>query len=222
MRKTVLATALLLIAGEAHAAEKRKPEPGWKCALENRGPFGVISSAFEISKRPQALPAHLSWRDGDGTFRNPWLSAAWFRKPDGSYSLDHGYVNITRHIWKGRVGKGPRAQKLRLEIRTTLDQPRFRAAALASAVQRSGGPFHMQLYWHDLAAFARGAPRLYLVARNTKSEMVDHVEIDREIFDRAAPHVEAAMRKIEEIYAAPAKHCTHFDDLRETDIVVTS
>ena len=221
MRTAILTAALLLTSGEAHAAGKQ-PEPGWKCTLEERGPFGVISSAFEISKRPEVLPAYLSWRDGNGTFMNPRISAAWLRKPGGSYSLDYGYVYITRDIRKPGAGTRPRTQKLRLEVRTTLNEPRFGAAVIAGTVQRSAGPFSIQVDWQDLASLARGAPHLYLVARNTKGKMVDHVEIEREIFDRAAPYVEAAMRKIEAIYAAPASHCTHFDDLRETDIVLTS
>lgn len=213
----VLVVALALTAA---APTKRKPEPGYSCKVEHRGDFGIIRADFVIKDSGEGPPAYLQWDAGDGTFRNPWITAAFFRQADGRYSLSHGYISIMRHIWEQRPGKRRRPMKLRLEL-TTDPAYTFASSRMASEVQLSGGPFHLQLSWLDAAALAEGSTVLYLVARNARHDVVDKSEIDRTIFARAEPHIRSAFAEIERMTARPAEFCTHADDLGTDDIVVT-
>ncbi|MBS0478509.1 MAG: hypothetical protein JSR79_04335 [Proteobacteria bacterium] len=212
-----VAAASILIAA---APAKRKPQPGYACTIEHRGDFGVIKADFQIMDSGEPPSAYLQWDAGDGTFKNPWITGAFFRKADGRYALDYGYVSIMWHIWERRPGKRPRPLKLSLEL-TTDPTYGFASSHMVGAVERSGGPFHIQLGWLDTAALAKGSTKLYLVARNAKHNLVDKVDVDRTIFARAEPHIVDALVEIERMTRRPAEFCAHADDLGTDDIVVT-
>jgi hypothetical protein len=68
---------------------------------------------------------------------------------------------------------------------------------------------------------ARGSSSLYLIARNPRFEVVDQVEVDRTLFERAEPHIKSAFEIVQRIIANPVDHCMQVDDLRDDDIIVT-
>lgn len=78
---------------------KRKPEPGYVCKVEKRGDFGLVQSEFQVLDSGETHFGYIKWDAGDGQFKNPWITAAFFRQKDGHYSLGHGYISIMRHIW---------------------------------------------------------------------------------------------------------------------------
>ena len=204
----------------AAAPAKRTPEPGFACKIEHRGDFGLITADFQIMDSGETRPGYVKWDAGDGNFRNPWITAAFFRQKDGGYSLGYGYVSIMRHIREQRPGKPPRPLKLALEL-TTNPVVAFGGSRMAGKLERSGGPFHLELDWTDAAALAKGSARLYLVARNARHEVVDRIDIDRTIFGRAEPHIVAAFAEIDRMTRRPSEFCTHADDLGTDDIVIT-
>lgn len=204
----------------AAAPAKRKPEPGYACKIEHRGDFGLIQADFQIMDTNEVRSSYLKWDAGDGQFKNPWITAAFFRQSDGRYSLSHGYVSIMRHIWEGRPGKRPRPLRLSLEL-TTDPTFAFATSRMAGRIERSGGPFYLQLNWLDAAALSKGSAQLYLVARNARREVVDKADVDRTIFARAEPHIVTAFAEIERMTLRPAEFCTHADDLSDDDIVIT-
>ncbi len=199
---------------------RSSPQPGYRCNFELRGSFGVISSDFEIPVTGEGYGAYIRWDAGDGSFANPWITGAWFKQSSGHFSLDYGYVSIMRHIWEQRPGRRPRPLTLSLELSPTI-APIMRASRLSSDFQQSGGPFHIQLNWSVVAALARGSPNLYLIARNRRFEMIDQVEVNRDVFVRAEPHLIAAFDSVERMITNPADHCLRVEDLRDDDIVVT-
>jgi hypothetical protein len=213
----VAAAGFVLVAA---APSKRKPEPGFACKIEHRGDFGVITTDFQIFDSGVASASYIKWDAGRGTFANPWITAAFFHRKDGSYALGYGYVSIMRHIWEHRPGRQPRPLKLSLEL-TTHPILAFGAVRMAGPLERSGGPFHLELDWGDAAALAKGSTHLYLVARNARRDVMDQVEIDRTIFARAEPHIVAAFAEAEAMARRPAEFCTHSDDLGTDDIVIT-
>lgn len=217
-----LGFATLLLSGCAtvDAAPGNAPQPGYRCHFEQRGSFGVISSDFDVRSTGERDGAYIRWDAGNGDFANPWVTGAWFRQPDGHFSLDYGYISIMRHIWERRLGKPPRPMTLSLELSPTI-APIMKTSRLASDLQRSGGPFHLQLNWSDVAAMARGSSNLYLIARNSRLEVVDQVGLDRTTFARAEPHITSAFETVNRMLADPSGHCSKVEDLRDDDIIVT-
>ena len=197
--------------------EKRKAEPGYSCSLEKRGDFGLISANFELSLSAGWRNHFLNWDAGDGEFANPWITAAWFRTADGRFEMDNGYVSIMRHITVPKA----RALDLKLHLRTIAGAPRFKGSVISSDYQRSAGPYHLNADWSEVAALARGAPRLHLVAMDRKHKVVDDTVIDSAIFAKATPSIQAAMRDLEAMMNNPSGTCTFVDDLGTDDIVLT-
>lgn len=205
---------------DAGKPPKRTSQPGYQCKIEDRGDFGLIQADFQILDSGEPHTGYIKWDAGDGQFRNPWITAAFFRQKDGSYSLGNGYISIMRYIWDRRPGKRPGTLKLRLEL-TTNPTMAFQSSRMAGDIERSGGPFHIQLDWSDAAALAAGASQLYLVARDSHHDTVDQVALDRLMFSRAEPHIRSAFSKAEKMTTDPRSLCVHSDDLGTDDIVVT-
>ena len=216
----VMAMAGLSGCASVQSSRTDMPQPGYQCAYDARGAFGVVSSDFKVRSSGRIDGAYVRWDAGDGNFANPWITGAWFWRPDDRFSLDYGYVSIMRHIWENQPGKQPRPLKLTLELSAT-NAPAMRASRLSGDLESSGGPFHLQLNWSDAAAMGRGSAHLYLIARNSSLEIVDQVEIDRAMFERAEPHIRTAFEAVERMLADPAKTCSYVEDLREDDIIVT-
>jgi hypothetical protein len=210
---TVAAWSSLIDAGKP---AKRTPEPGYECKIEDRGDFGLIQSDFQILDSGKPHTGYIKWDAGNGQFQNPWTTAAFFRKTDGSYSLDQGYVLIQRGIITKRSG----SQKLRLEV-TTTPATESGTSRMAGNIERSGGTFHLQLNWPDVSALAIGSHHLYLVARDSHRKLVDKISLDRMMFSRAEPHILSAFVKIGIMTADPHSFCIRSDDLGSDDIVVT-
>lgn len=215
-----IALAIATFALTAAVPPKHEPQPDFACKIEHRGDFGLIQADFQIMDSGESIAPYLKWEADDGQAKNLWISAAFYRRPDGSYSLDHGYISIMRHIRDRRPGKRPKPLTLSLEL-TTNPAFVFGSVRMASKPERSGGPFHLALDWLDAAALARGSTGLYLVARNSRREAVDKVTIDRTVFDRAEPHIVTAFTELGRMTARPAASCTHADDLGTDDIVIT-
>ena len=97
----------------------------------------------------------------------------------------------------------------------------FGSSRMAGKIERSGGPFHIQLDWSDAAALAAGASNLYLVARDPHNKPVDEASLDRLMFSRAEPHILSAFTEVGRMTTDPRSLCTHSDDLGTDDIVVT-
>jgi hypothetical protein len=221
-RFAILALAIANSAGCAsvRSASADLPQSGYQCAYEERGAFGVVSSNFEIRSPGETGGGYVQW-DAGTTSTNPMISGAWFRHAVPGFSLDYGYVSIMRHIWEKRAaGKRPRPLELSLALSAT-NAPGMNTSRLATEFQRSGGPFHIQINWRDAAAMAQGAARLYLVARNRRADVVDEVELDRTMFERAEPHIAAAFDAVERMIADPARHCTYVEALRQDGIIAT-
>ena len=224
MRSFLLTALSLTLAGCAvtpHPAIQ-PPMPGYRCAINDRGDFGVIKADIEVDITGKFRSGYIGWDAGNGEFANPWITAAFFRGADGHFRLDRGSIDIMRHIWRNRPGKPPSVLELSLELSTAPDAAEmYSTAHLASPYERSGGPFHITARWNDIAALASGGQHLYLIARDRKRKAVDQIELDRTSFGRATPHLEAAFIRAETMMADPATHCTHVDDLIERDIIVT-
>nr|WP_294816603.1 hypothetical protein [uncultured Sphingomonas sp.] len=208
------------LAPAAAGLPKRTPEPGYECKIDRRGDFGLIKTEFQIPDSGEKRAGYIRWDAGDGQFQNPWITAAFFRQKEGGYSLGHGYVSIMRHIWARGPGKKPGTLKLRLEL-TTNPIMGFPSSRMTGDIERSGGPFHIQLDWSDTSSLASGSSRLYLIARNSHREVVDQVNIDRTIFSRAEPHILAAFSEADRMMNNPRAFCEHKDDLGTDDIVLT-
>jgi hypothetical protein len=194
-------------------------QPGYHCQYERHGDYGRLSADFEIPREGRAEPpAYLRWEAATAPFPAPYVSAAFYRMADGHYRIENGYASISWHVWDPRR----RPLTLSLQLRSRPEAPRFGRAALAGDFDRSGGPFSMDVDWSDVASFARGARELHLVAINRERQVVATTMIDRTIFERAEPHIIAALGEIEAIVSNPAATCEFLDDLRSNDIIVTS
>lgn len=213
------ASAALLI-GAAPAKKQRAPQPGYQCDMERRGDFGLVKSHVEIFDTGKVEPGHIGWDAGDGTYRDQWFTAAFFRQPDGGYSLGSGYGAVMWHIWNERPGKRVSPLALSLEL-TANPNPMPVASRIAGKIERSGGPFHLQFDWLDDAALGRGSSKLYLIARNKRREAVRQVAVDGAMFARAEPVLLAVFAEVQHMIADPGRWCTHVDDLGADDIVVT-
>lgn len=199
---------------------KRIPQPGYQCQIEKRGTFGVIKSDFQIFDSGQINGAYIRWDAGNGQFANPWITGAWFKNKNGHFSIENGYISIMRHIWDIKPSRRPRPMRLSLELTSNL-QTAYGTARIASKIERSGGPFHLQVNWNDASALARGPDALYVAARNSRKELVDYIEIDRAAFSRAEPEIKATFGEVEKMLASPAEKCARSEDLGTDDIIVT-
>lgn len=213
----VVCLGLLVPACTTNPVAHRAPDPGYSCSLEKRGDFGLITASFELSLRAGWRSDFLTWDAGDGEFANPWITAAWYRTAERRFEMENGYVSITRHISLAKR----QTLDLKLYLRTIAGAPRYPGSIMASEYERSGGPYHFRAEWSEVAALARGSPRLHLVAVDRKHKVVDDTVIDGAIFARATPHVEAAMRDLEAMIDNPSRACTFVEDLGTDDIVVT-
>lgn len=204
---------------DALIERSRQLQPGYQCKIERRGTFGLVQSHFEIADTGKVDAGYVSWDAGNGEYQNPWFTAAFYRQRGGGYSLSNGYVSVMWHIWDEHAGKRPKPLDLSLELTANLNP--IVSTRLIGKIERSGGPFHLQLDWLDAAAIGRGSTKLFLIARNKHRAPVRQVEIDRAMFARAEPVLLAVFVDVERMIADPRRMCTHTDDLSADDIVVT-
>jgi hypothetical protein len=194
-------------------------QAGYECRYEKEGAYGKLSAEFELPIDGQAaLPPYLRWEGPVGSIGSPRLSAAFYRMTDGRYGLENGFASFQ---WDVR-DRHRRTLKLSVQLRTRPEPPRYGRTALASPLQRSGGPFLLNVEWSDAAALARGARELHLVAVDRKFRLVATVPIDPTIVTGAEPHIIDGFRELEAIIADPARTCTFRDDLQGDDIVLTA
>jgi hypothetical protein len=194
------------------APQVQSPEPGYHCEITDDGAFGLISSQFDIpdSGGLRGGIGLLWFAARDCIHWNTNISADWFKPTKEKFSIDHGYVAITRsHV----------NEKLTLALTTYL-HPESSWPLFEGNFPNYIGPLLFEGSWADVSAFARGASHLYAVTLNIKHQIVDQIEIDRTIFDRAAPRILAAFEKADKLLADPAHGCEHTDDLHALDVVV--
>ena len=210
--------AAALAAGAAFARPPAKPQPGYQCRYERQGDFGEISADFEIPREGTAtIPPFLRWETVGAPLLAPQISAAFYRSEDGRFRIENGYATISWHVWDPKR----RPLTLSLQLRSRPEAPRFGQAALAGGFEQSGGPFHLNVDWSDVVSFARGARELHLVAIDRKRRVVAATPVDGTIFERAEPHILAALGEVEAIIANPAAACDYLEDLRSNDIILT-
>lgn len=209
----VAALAWLAVPGAALA------QPGYECRYEREGDFGKVSAQFEVPRegQPSEWP-YLQWEAPDGPIKEPHVGAGFFRTADGRYRIENGYASISWHVW----APDRRPLTLSLQLRTRPEPPRYSRAALAGEFRRSGGPFGLTVDWSDLAAFARVARELHLVALDRRYRLVATAPLDPALVTRAEPHIVEAFRELEAMIADPEPNCTFLEDLRSNDIVVTT
>ena len=214
----IAAVAALALAGAQAPARPPAPQPGYHCSYDRQGDYGSLSADFEVPRDGHApVPAYLSWAAGGATYRDPHISAAFYRRADGHYRVDNGFAAIS---WWVAIPRG-RTLNLSLQLRTRPEPQLYSRALLASEFERTGGPLHVSVDWSDIAAFARGARALYLVAVDRHRRVVATAQIDQSVFARAEPHIVAALSELEAIIANPAATCEFLDDLRSNDVIVT-
>jgi hypothetical protein len=214
-----LAAALLAATASCATVSPSVAQPGYECSFKRQGVFGTLSADFELPLKGQAsIPPFLRWETDYGPGLAPRISAAFYRMEDGRYRTDNGYASIGWHVWD----PGRRPLTLSLQLRTRPEVPKYARAVLASEFEQSGGPFHLNVEWSEVAAFARGARELHLLALDRTGKLVASAPIDPAIFTRAEAPIVEAMRELEGIVANPAPTCRYLDDLESNDIVVTS
>ena len=221
--RIVFASLLGLLASScAHsAAQPQAPRAsmGYLCEISRAGDFGLVSTDIRIrdGERPEG---YLRWDAGDDTFRNPWVTAAWFMTPERTFDIRNGYSNVMWHIWDFAGERRNTRKKLHLEFRVDGNPQRYGDARLASPHQRSGGPFHISVHWPTIAALAAGAQELYLVALDEKGVEKTRVAIDPKIYAAAEEAVVPVMREIEAMLADPAARCKRHDFTEEDSIIL--
>lgn len=193
-------------------------QPGYHCDYQQQGDYGRLSADFEVPQNGQpSPPAYLRWEAVGQAYPGPQVSAAFYRMPDGHYRIENGYAAIS---WSPTgLGRNPRT--LSLQLRSRPEAPRYTRGAIASAFER-GGPLHLEVDWSDMAAFARGARELHVVAVDRHYRLVGTTPIDRSVFERAEPHIVTALGELERLIAHPAGTCEFLEDLRSNDVVLTS
>ncbi len=195
------------------APQVRSPRPGYHCEINDDGAFGSILSQFDIpdSGGLRGGIGLLWFAARDSIHWNTNISANWFKPTKEQFSIDHGYVAIERY---------PEQQEKQTLALTTYLHPERSWPLFEGNFPNYSGPPLFEGSWGDVSAFARGAPHLYAVTLNAEHEIVDQIEIDRTIFDRAAPRIVAAFDKAEKLLADPARGCKHMDDHNALSIVV--
>ncbi|MEO1221494.1 MAG: hypothetical protein AAFY42_09110 [Pseudomonadota bacterium] len=194
----MLVCALALITTScAHSPQHpdRNLEPifGYRCEAQRSGSFGIVE--VDINMRDGQKPhGYVKWDAGDGAFKNPWITAAWYMDSSGEFEPDNGYVNVMWHIWQ--IDGVPRDtdEKLSLQYRVSTNERSYGNANLSSPYQRSGGPFHISVDWSLLYSIAAGTDELYLIAVDEDRAEQLRIEIDHSIFAAALPHVIDVMR----------------------------
>ena len=209
----------LLLAGCA-TVNTRQVEEGYLCTSVDQGSFGVVSTEFELPKRGARRLGYVKWDAGDGTFANPWITGTWHSIDGRSFDIREGQVNIMRHIFDARGQIIP--HRLSLQLRASEHLPRFSRSVAASAYEGPSGPHHYRGDWTEVEALGRGSPTLHLIAIDEKRRIWDQAPVNGAIFARATPHIEAALRRAEQMFLEPEKYCEFVEDLRADDLVVTT
>lgn len=218
----VVATGLL-VASCAHSGQDEnthvRSKLGFVCSSQKAGSFGLVEVTMRI-RDGDGPEGYVKWDAGDGSYQNPWITAAWYMDSSQQFDINNGYANVMWHIWQIDGRNRDVDDELSLEFRVDANERRYGNADLSSPYQRSGGPFHISVDWPLLASLAAGTDELFLVARDEQRAERLRIAIDPEIFARAEPHVIEVMREIENKVASPQSHCERHDFTEEDSIIV--
>ena len=192
---------------------------GYICALSKAGDFGTVSTDIRIRDGEQPI-GYIQWDAGNDTYRNPWVTAAWYMSPERTFDISNGYSNVMWHIWDFAGERRNTRKKLQLEFRVDGNPRRYGNARIATEPQRSGGPFHISVEWTTISTLAKGTDELFLVALDEKGAEKTRVAIDPKIYSAAEQEVQPFMREIEVMLADPASRCQRHDFTEEDSIIL--
>ncbi|HYJ82527.1 MAG TPA: hypothetical protein VEW26_06760 [Allosphingosinicella sp.] len=213
--------AALLVACASAAVPPRSaaaPRPGYVCTVGQQLEPGT-SIALRLDAEGRPIDADMSWLPPHVDFTQPRISVRWglrgsadLRTGDGSVFIVWQRLEDFRH--RGRL------PSLRMEL-TTVVRPRpWPEPAIASDFHEGGGGYHLGGNLADFAAFARGAPALFLVLRRRSGQVVAQAGIDPALFARAVTETDAALAEMQRMRADYRSRCEFTNDI-DPGIVVT-
>lgn len=199
-------------------AEPAPAQAGYACSFEKEGDNGTFSANFEIPRQgPPSERVVVQWEAPVGGLGTPRISAAFYSDSAGRFSMENGYVRIGWHVHDPRR----RPLTLSLQLRSRPGLPPYGRGAFASEFTRSSGPYSLAGDWSDIAAFARGARALHLIAVDRKHRLVATAPIDATVFARAEPAIAAALAEVGQIINNPGQSCAFLENLKSNDIILT-
>jgi hypothetical protein len=191
------------------------PQPGYLCVVGRPLEPGA-SISWQLDRDGHAIDSRMEWNSSD--LWTPRVLVLWNARGAAPLRLADGATFIT---WQRREDvRRRRWPKGRLELTTGVRPRPWPDVPFASNYQDYSGGYTLVSNFADVAAFARGAPALFLVLRERKGTVIDHADIDPALFARAAAEVETALAEMREVNADYRSRCEFTDDA-DTGIVVT-
>lgn len=216
----IFTMATFLISDPGIEQAKAAPQSGYHCLYEDRGSFGLISGMFDVTTTGEVIGGEVLWEGAGTSIEAPRIGGEWFMRVDHQFSIEDGTVNFFWHIWDSDHRSRRRSLTLSLEL-TTVIESTTRSSRIASGLERSGGPFYLIVASSDAFAMARGAEKLFIVARNKKYKIVKQSQIDPGLFEPIEQRIKLAFDRVQSMIADPSKYCTFTNDVDDEHVVVT-
>ncbi|RYD39210.1 MAG: hypothetical protein EOP63_20195 [Sphingomonadales bacterium] len=200
----------------ASAPPPHVPAPGYFCTVGKPFDSDVwINRTLDAEGRQAA--ASMQWRGGRTSPRDwhrPQFVGMWNVTGAGPLAIDDGTVAVE---WQHHRGVTRKRVKHRLELTTKARAHFWPPSAVRSELMEQP---HIFVAWNDIAAFAGGAERLFLVVRDERQTIVDQYPLDPAIVADGKRKIETAMGEMERISADFRTKCDA-GDIEPGDIVVT-
>lgn len=207
--------ALFAVLIAASAPPPHVPTPGYFCTVGKPFDSDVwINRTLDAEGRQTAIS--MQWRGRlagpRDWYRQPQLIGMWNVTGAAPLAIDDGTVAVE---WQRQETR--KRVKRRLELTTKARTHFWPPSAVRSELMERP---HIFMGWSDMAAFAGGAERLFLVVRDKRQTIVDQHPLDPAIVADGKRKIETAMAEIERISADFRIKCDA-GDIEPGDIVVT-
>lgn len=210
-------TALFAVLMTVSAPPPHVPTPGYFCAVGKPFDSDVwITRTLDAEGRQTAIS--MEWRGRPAGPRylywQPRLTGMWNITGPAPLAIDDGTVAID---WPRQENETHKRDKRRLELTTKARAHFWPPSVVRSELMEQP---HIFVAWSDMAAFADGAERLFLVVRDKRQAIVDQHPLDPAIVADGKRKIERAMAEMERISANFRTKC-QAGDIEPGDIVVT-
>jgi hypothetical protein len=186
----------------AHVAK-----PGYVCNIGVPLENGASAQAT-LDAAGRQVSARWEWKAADP---ETFLQIEGVLMVDGPRPLrvQDGYASVQ---WYVPLPPAEQRALLRLELRADPDSRAWTASGFVGD-PRQGGKYLVMASWPDMAAFARGAPRLYAVLRDRQAAIMKRTSVDSALFARGEAQIAATLDGLARKVADFRASCEAIDDI---------
>lgn len=208
--------ALSACAGSGRpAAAPHVAKPGYACDVGVAFEDGAWAHAT-LDAEGRQLSARWDWKAQSA---EPFLRFWAANSVEGPRPLrvGDGYALVQ---WGVPVPYRQRPSLWRLELRVDPESRYWSGSGFVGDYARTGD-YRLMASWPDLLAFARGAPRLWVVLRDGRAAIAKRAEVDPGIFARGEAEIARTLEALARKAADFRQSCQPVDDIEPNEIVIS-